>query len=87
MILVLANSKIEEQGTWDDLRSSTSYVSKIQVKKSNSDSAQNAVNKKPLTVPGATPFSEPDTLDLSRKTGDFSVYCMSQASSMYFFSS
>ena len=80
MILVLADSKIKEQGTWDDLRSSTSYFSKIQVKNSNSHSAQNVVSEKPLTVPGITPSSELDILDLSRKTGDLSVYCMSQSS-------
>jgi len=77
LILVLANSKIEEQGTWDDLRSSTGYVSKLQVKESDSDAIQNAANERPSTVPGTTPPSEDDMLDLSRKSGDFSLYCMS----------
>jgi ATP-binding cassette subfamily C (CFTR/MRP) protein 1 len=83
LILVLANSKIEEQGTWDDLRSSTGRISKLQVKESDSKSAQNAANEKPLTVPGTTPPSKNDMLDLSRKTGDLSVYCMSQDSKLY----
>ncbi|KAI3325328.1 ABC transporter [Xylariaceae sp. AK1471] len=74
MILVLANSRIEEQGTWEDLRSSASYVSKVQVKKSNPHPTKNAANEKPLTTPGTTPFSEPNISDLSRKTGDLSVY-------------
>ncbi|KAH8812816.1 putative multidrug resistance protein [Xylogone sp. PMI_703] len=73
-VIVLANSKIEEQGTWDDLRSSTSYVSKAQVKESISYLAQNTVNDKPLNILATTPSSEPDILDLSRKIGDFSVY-------------
>lgn len=77
LILVLADSKIEEQGTWYDLRSSTGYVSKLQVKESDSYSARNAANEKPSTVPGTTPPSKNDMLDLSRKTGDLSVYCMS----------
>ncbi|RFU34159.1 hypothetical protein B7463_g2169, partial [Scytalidium lignicola] len=74
LILVLANSKIEEQGTWDDLRSSTGYVSKLQVKEVDSRSAQNAANEKPSTVPGTTPPSKNDILDLSRSTGDLSLY-------------
>jgi ATP-binding cassette subfamily C (CFTR/MRP) protein 1 len=78
LILVLANSKIEEQGTWDDLRSSTGYVSKLQVKESDPDSAQIAANEKPSTVPGTTPPSKDDMLDLSRKLGDLSLYCMSK---------
>ena len=79
MILVLADSKVEEQGTWDDLRSSTGYISKLHAKESDSNSAQNEVNVKPSTVPGTTPPSNNDILDLSRKTGDLSVYCMSKA--------
>lgn len=78
LILVLAESKIVEQGTWYDLRSSTGYVSKLQVKESNSYSATNEANWKSSIVPGTVPPSKDDALDLSRQTGDFSVYCMSQ---------
>jgi ATP-binding cassette, subfamily C (CFTR/MRP), member 1 len=85
MILVLADSKIEEQGTWDDLRSSTGYISKLHAKESDSDSAQNAANVKPSTVPGTTPPSNNDILDLSRKTGDLSVYCTSQDPKLDYF--
>ncbi|KAE9374390.1 putative multidrug resistance protein [Stipitochalara longipes BDJ] len=74
LILVLANSKVEEQGTWDDLRSSTGYVSKLQVKESDSDPAQSVVNERLSTLPVITPPSKNDKLDLSRKTGDFSLY-------------
>ncbi|RDW87858.1 hypothetical protein BP5796_03552 [Coleophoma crateriformis] len=73
-ILVLADKKIVEKGTWDDLRSSTGYVSKLQVKDSDSLSAQNAANEKPSTVPGTIPPSKNDILDLSRRNGDLSVY-------------
>jgi ATP-binding cassette, subfamily C (CFTR/MRP), member 1 len=85
MILVLADSKIAEQGTWDDLRSSTGYISKLQVKESDSHTAQDAANEKPITVPGTTPPTRNDILDLSRKTGDLSVYCMSKDSKFYYF--
>ena len=78
LILVLADSKIEEQGTWDDLRSSTGYISKVHVKESDLHSARNAANEKSSTVEGTTPPSKNDMLDLSRKTGDVSIYCMSQ---------
>src|ERR1700710_113194 len=85
LILVLANSKIEEQGTWDSLRSSTGYISKLQVKESDPNSAQNAASEKSPTVPGTIPPSKNDKLDLSRKTGDISVYCASHESNLSVF--
>jgi ATP-binding cassette subfamily C (CFTR/MRP) protein 1 len=87
LIVVLADSKIQEHGTWDDLRSSTGYVSQLQVNESDSNFAQNMANEKTPTVPGTTPPSKNDILDLSRKTGDISVYCMSQDYTLYYFPS
>ncbi|KAK9772774.1 putative ABC transporter [Seiridium cardinale] len=73
-IVVLAGSKIAEQGTWADLRSSTGYVSKLQVKESDPLSAQKADAVKPVTVPGTAAPSKNDLMDLTRKSGDASVY-------------
>lgn len=85
LILVLANAKIEEQGTWADLRSSTGYISKLQVKESNSQSDQNAATEKRSAIPGRTSSSKNDMSDLSRKAGDLSLYCMSQDSGFYYY--
>jgi ATP-binding cassette, subfamily C (CFTR/MRP), member 1 len=74
-IIVLAESKIAEKGTWNELRSSTGYVSKLEVKESNASSAKNAAAEKMPTVPGTTAPSNTDLMDLTRKTGDASVYC------------
>lgn len=74
LIVVLAGLKVDEQGTWEDLRSSTGYVSKLQVKESDPNAAQKAAVEKASTVPGTTPPSKDEMLDLSRRTGDFSVY-------------
>jgi ATP-binding cassette subfamily C (CFTR/MRP) protein 1 len=76
LIVVLADSKIEEQGTWTDLRSSKGYISKLHVKESDPQSAQEAAKEKPSTMPGTIPDTQNKELDLSRKTGDLSVYCM-----------
>ncbi|KAK6065312.1 hypothetical protein SCUP515_11294 [Seiridium cupressi] len=69
-IVVLAGSKIAEQGTWADLRSSTGYVSKLQVKESDPVSAQRADAVKPATAPGTAAPSKNDLMDLTRKSGD-----------------
>ncbi|KAK6073198.1 ATP-binding cassette containing protein [Seiridium cupressi] len=73
-IVVLAGSKIAEQGTWADLCSSTGYVSKLQVKESDPVSAQRADAVKPATAPGTAAPSKNDLMDLTRKSGDASVY-------------
>jgi hypothetical protein len=78
-IVVLAESKVAEQGSWTQLRSSTGYVSQLQVKESSASSAQDAAIEKPTTVPGTTPPSGTDLMDLTRRTGDVSVYCTSQS--------
>lgn len=73
--MVLAESKVAEQGTWDDLRSSSGYVSKLQVKESSAPSSHVAAAVKPAAVAGTTPPSEEALMDLTRKIGDISVYC------------
>src|SRR4051812_10767978 len=78
-ILVLAVSKIVEQGTWNDLRSSTGYVSQLQVNRSDPKFGQEAVTEKASTTPGVLPPSKNELLDLSRKTGDTAVYCKEEA--------
>lgn len=74
-IMVLAESTVAEQGTWDELRSSSGYVSKLQVKESNAPSAHPAATMKPATLPGTSPPSDEALMDLTRKIGDTSVYC------------
>ncbi|KAK6200636.1 hypothetical protein LQW54_009679 [Pestalotiopsis sp. IQ-011] len=73
-IIVLAESKIAEQGSWAQLRSSTGYVSELQVKESSGASEQDAVIEKPTTVPGTSGPSDVELMDLTRRTGDISVY-------------
>lgn len=73
-IIVLAESKIAEQGSWAQLRSSTGYVSELQVKESSGSSEQDAVIEKPTTVPGTSGPSDVELMDLTRRTGDISVY-------------
>ncbi|KAH8194638.1 hypothetical protein TruAng_011196 [Truncatella angustata] len=71
LIIVLADSKIVEQGTYKDVQLSTAYVSKLQVKESTS---QSILNEKPSTVPGTIRPSKDEQLDHSRRMGDLSVY-------------
>ncbi|KAK6064862.1 hypothetical protein SCUP234_12830 [Seiridium cupressi] len=73
-IIVLADSKIVEQGSWDAIQSSARFVAKLQVKESSSQSTQTAVDDKPLILPGTLPLSRPDTSDHARRTGNLSVY-------------
>ncbi|KAG9247609.1 putative multidrug resistance protein [Calycina marina] len=74
LIVVLADSKIEEQGTWADLQTSTGHISKLQVKVADQQSARNTGNENPSTMPGTSSPPITDKLDLSRQTGDLSVY-------------
>lgn len=74
-ILVLANSKIVEQGTWDDLQSSAGYLSQVEVKDSNLPTARNTVEEKLPTRIDTAQLADEDILDASRKSGDISVYC------------
>lgn len=74
-IIVLAECKVAEQGTWDDLRSSTGFVSQLQVKESSASAAEAAGDVKPAAIPGTTAPSKNDLMDLTRRTGDVSVYC------------
>lgn len=74
-ILVLANSKIIEQGTWDDLQSSAGYISQIEVKNSNSPTTRNTVEEKLPARIDTVQLADEDILDASRKSGDISVYC------------
>ncbi|KAH8591587.1 P-loop containing nucleoside triphosphate hydrolase protein [Bisporella sp. PMI_857] len=74
LILVLADSKIEKQGTWDDLRSSTGSINKLQFSESDSHSSQDAANEKPSTVPDITTPSKNDMLNFTSTKGNLSVY-------------
>ncbi|KAH8891439.1 P-loop containing nucleoside triphosphate hydrolase protein [Thozetella sp. PMI_491] len=74
LILVLGESKVVEQGTWAELRSSTGYVSKLQVKETDSSRTKAAADERPPTITGIKTASKDDMLDLTRKTGDFSLY-------------
>ncbi|KAK9771968.1 putative ABC transporter [Seiridium cardinale] len=90
MILVLADSKIVEQGTWDAIQSSTRFITRLQVKESGSQSTQTAVEEKPLTLPVTVPLSRPDTSAYARRTGNLSVYiyyfrCVSLPVVIFFF--
>ncbi|KAK6212798.1 hypothetical protein LQW54_004887 [Pestalotiopsis sp. IQ-011] len=73
-ILVLANSKIVEQGTWDDLQSSAGYISQVEVKNSNSPTLRNTVEEDLPARIDTAQLADEDILDASRKSGDISVY-------------
>jgi ATP-binding cassette, subfamily C (CFTR/MRP), member 1 len=73
-IIVLADNKIAEKGTWDELRSSSGYISKLQVRESEGRVAPSAATQKPPTIPGTEGPSKEDIMDLTRRTGDLSVY-------------
>ena len=81
-IFVLADLKIAEQGTWKDLRSSTGYISKLQVKEAGGTSSYNPASEKSSKIPGMAPPSGTDIQDLTRKVGDWSVYCMLKSLSL-----
>ncbi|KAI1180571.1 P-loop containing nucleoside triphosphate hydrolase protein [Nemania sp. FL0916] len=74
MIIVLANSKIKEQGTWDYFQSSTDSFGQVQTKKASSNYARNAISDKPPVETNAVSFPESESTDLSRRYGDISVY-------------
>ena len=64
---------VVQQGTYDSLRSQTGYIGNLLLKSSTLSKAEtnssNEVINKSLKGP-----SRDDVLDLTRKTGDFSVY-------------
>jgi hypothetical protein len=74
-ILVLVDSKIEAQGTWDDLQSSGGYLSRIQIEKPCSNYAEDVVDVKGVPQSGAVHIPEPCVSNFPGQTGDLSVYC------------
>lgn len=82
-ILVLDDSKIREQGTWDDLRSSDGgFVSTLQVKESDSSDAEEAKKDKTSTAAVPASASKNDISDLTRQAGDLAVYCKTSSSNL-----
>ncbi|CEJ87424.1 hypothetical protein VHEMI04411 [[Torrubiella] hemipterigena] len=97
-IVVLGSGGIDEQGTWDKLRASTGYISRIQ-----STTPKNNANPEPTDVISfnagrSAPVSgellpsddDNDELDPSKRAGDLSVYyyyfrCVNMAAVVIFF--
>ncbi|TGJ82199.1 hypothetical protein E0Z10_g6546 [Xylaria hypoxylon] len=73
-ILVLVDSKIEAQGTWDDLQSSRGYLSRIKIEKPCSNYVEDVVDMKDVPQSGAVHIPEPDVSNFSGQTGGLSVY-------------
>lgn len=71
----MANSRIAEQGSWNQLRLSTGYISTLESERPERKEAQKVVYEPAPIIPGTEAPSNNDTMDLTRKTGDFSVYC------------
>jgi hypothetical protein len=74
-ILVLVDSKIEAQGTWDDLRSSGGYLSRFQIEKPSSNQIEEVVRFNGTLQSGAMHTSEPDVSTILGHNGGLSVYC------------
>ena len=77
-MIIGTDKKIAEQGTYDQLRSEEGYISKLLVKEDHDENHTEeeehkmSSGKKPTRDVAAEAAEE-----LSRKTGDFSVYGMS----------
>lgn len=80
-IFVLGNSGIEEQGTWEDLRTSSGYISKLQLATSKTAESVGLTSSTEIAAPISTRLasksSSPDVAELDHpvRTGDLSVYC------------
>ncbi|KAI0520681.1 P-loop containing nucleoside triphosphate hydrolase protein [Xylaria bambusicola] len=72
-ILVFVDSKIEAQGTWDDLRSSGGYLSRIRIEEPSSNQTEEAVYFEDSLRPRAMHTSEPN-VTAPGHNGGLSVY-------------
>ncbi|KAI1810238.1 P-loop containing nucleoside triphosphate hydrolase protein [Poronia punctata] len=72
-ILVLNNSKIEAQGTWDELQSSD-HFDRIKLEKSSSVSVEDAKHVRSAPESDPMPIPQPSTSDLAGQGGGLSVY-------------
>jgi ATP-binding cassette subfamily C (CFTR/MRP) protein 1 len=72
IVVLGTDGRIAESGTYDTLRAQTGYISSILLKSGqpNSDEGQN----RPAAMKMVKGVSENDGQDLSRKTGDMSIY-------------
>lgn len=78
IIVIGEDGQIAEQGTWADLRASAGYISQVVVKESNGSHSTNDNNSRTREgFQGSAPKEQKEELkDLSRKTGDITLYSM-----------
>lgn len=79
-ILVLGNAEIEEQGCWEDLRTSSGYISKLQLAAPNAASDTDSTASSKVTYGSlAKTVAESSAADDGQDTtgSDISVYCTS----------
>lgn len=78
IIIIGQDGKIAEQGTWDVLRADAGYISQVVLGEKHNDSSNSrddSRTREGFQTPTAKPPKE-ELEDLSRKTGDFTLYSM-----------
>lgn len=76
IVIIGQDGKIAEQGTWDDLRASAGYTSQVvlgEKHNGSSNSRDNSRTREGFQTPTAKKPKE-ELEDLTRKTGDFTLY-------------
>lgn len=78
IIILGEDGKIAEQGSWEDLRAEAGYISQIVMKDKHHDSEHShdrAETREKIQLPTAKKSNQ-DIDDLTRKTGDITLYGM-----------